>query len=294
MTTRWAAAIAIAAAAAFPGPVPAAGEVELDPADVLQGSWTVVRVAGGEGPGRAELLGRHVPLFPVPGGWRALVPIPLDARPGRAALVVRLRDGIRSARVTVLRRAAGPHVVLKGLGLTPEKLGVLEENHETVVTVLARVTPEARWSGPLRRPVAGIVTSPFGPTRGYGGGIEMAHKGVDFAMPGGMPIVAAAAGGIAMAGHLETYGNFVVIDHGQTVHSIYMHMTAVAVRAGDRVAAGQVIGTVGATGMARGTHLHFGTSIGTVAVDPLEMLDRGLPAETAIISEDHRRKEDRP
>lgn len=277
MTIRRAAAMVIAAAALFPAPAPASGDVVLDPAAVVQGSWTVVRVAGGEGPGRAELLGRHMPLFPVPGGWRALVPVPLDARPGRTSLVVRLRDGDRRTRLTVLRRAAGPRVVLKGLGLTPEKLGVLEENHETVVAVLARVTPEARWSGPLRRPVAGIVTSPFGPTRGYGGGIEMAHKGVDFAMPGGMPIVAAAAGTVAMAGFLASYGNFVVIDHGQTVHTIYMHMTAVAVRAGDRAEAGQVIGTVGATGMARGTHLHFGTSIGTVAVDPLEMLERGLP-----------------
>jgi len=277
VTLSRAAAIVVAAAFLLPGLAVAAIDLAVEPSAVLQGSWTVVRVAGEEGPGRVELLGRRSPFFAVPGGWRALVPVPLDAPPGRATLWIRLRGGEHASRLSILRRPAGPHVVLKGVNISPESLTALAANHDSVVPILAHAGPQAWWSGPLRRPVPGIVTSPYGPTRGYGGGIEMAHKGVDFAMEEGMPIVAAAAGVVAVARKMQMYGNCVIIDHGQTVHSTYMHMTALAVRVGDRVEAGQVVGTIGATGMAKGAHLHFGTSIGTVAVDPLELLERGLP-----------------
>ncbi len=272
-----AAAILVAAAFVLSGVACAGDAMSVDPPTVVQGSWAVVRLAGGEGPGRIEAGGRRIPLFPVPGGWRALVPVAVDAATGRITLRARLRDGDRTARLTVVRRPALPRVTLKGINVSPESLAALAANHESVVAFLAQATPVAWWSGPLRRPVEGVVTSPYGPTRGYGDGVEMAHKGVDFASGAGMPVVAAAAGTVAVARRMKMYGNCVVIDHGQTVHSSYLHMTALAVRAGDRVEAGQVVGTAGATGMAKGAHLHFGTSIGTVAVDPSEMLARGLP-----------------
>jgi murein DD-endopeptidase MepM/ murein hydrolase activator NlpD len=191
---------------------------------------------------------------------------------------VRVRGLERVIPITVVRRdVGGPHVRIKGVNVSPESMSALAANHNAVVPLLATASPQAWWSGPLRRPVPGIVTSPYGPTRGYGGNVEMAHKGVDFAMQAGMPVVAMTAGVVVLARRMATYGNCVILDHGQTVHSTYMHMSALAVRAGDRVEAGQVVGTIGATGLATGPHLHFGTSIGTIAVDPLDMMARGLP-----------------
>ena len=89
--------------------------------------------------------------------------------------------------------------------------------------------------------------------------------------------MAAAAGIVLLSRNVDMYGNAVVLDHGQTVHTAYFHMTSRAVAEGQRVEAGQIIGTVGSTGLATGPHLHFGTYIGPVPVDPEEMLRRGLP-----------------
>ena len=127
-------------------------------------------------------------------------------------------------------------------------------------------------AGPARvRPARGAVTSPFGERRG-----GHRHPGVDLDGNTGDPVVAAAAGRVVVAGSAPAgfhgYGLLVVLDHGGDVQSMYAHLSAVAVHAGDVVAAGQRIGSVGATGEATGSHLHFEVHVGGRLVDPLRWL----------------------
>jgi murein DD-endopeptidase MepM/ murein hydrolase activator NlpD len=89
-------------------------------------------------------------------------------------------------------------------------------------------------------------------------------------------VIAPAAGIVALAARIGAYGNIIVLDHGQTLLTACLHLKTVQVEEGQRVEAGQVIGTVGETGLARGPHLHFGVYIGGVAVDPAEVLARGI------------------
>jgi murein DD-endopeptidase MepM/ murein hydrolase activator NlpD len=135
----------------------------------------------------------------------------------------------------------------------------------------------AHANGFLSYPVNGAVTSPFGwrihPIYGY----RSLHDGVDFGVPCGTPIHAAAAGTVLATYAATAWGNRVVIDHGfhrgVGLATIANHMNAPAVVApGQHVRRGQVVGYVGTTGWSTGCHLHFTVLQDGVAVDPMSWL----------------------
>lgn len=98
------------------------------------------------------------------------------------------------------------------------------------------------------------------------------HRGVDLKGDIGAPVYAMADGVVVLSHLMFFEGNMVVVDHGNKVFSYYMHMDSRSVNAGDRVKAGQRIGTVGSTGTSTGPHLHVALSIRGVHVDPLSLL----------------------
>lgn len=114
------------------------------------------------------------------------------------------------------------------------------------------------------------ITSAFGmrvhPILGY----KRMHNGIDMSCPVGTPIYATRAGTVTAASYQEGgAGNYVSISHGDGFASVYMHMTHYIVSPGQTVAAGQVIGYVGNTGLSTGPHLHFGISYAGTYVNPL-------------------------
>ena len=88
-------------------------------------------------------------------------------------------------------------------------------------------------------------------------GVEKFHNGVDFASPKGTAIYAAYDGKVIAATYSATMGNYVMIDHGDQLYTIYMHASALYVKSGDVVARGDTIAAVGSTGRSTGNHLHF-------------------------------------
>ncbi len=131
----------------------------------------------------------------------------------------------------------------------------------------------------LDRPIPGDYVNypernyPYGSTQQ---GLRVPHHGVEFENPASTPIIAAGAGAVIVAGDDLTtaygpatnfYGNLVVIQLDQTyggepVFNLYAHMKAVTAKVGDRVQAGDLLGTVGQTGVAIGPHLHFEVRVG--------------------------------
>lgn len=102
------------------------------------------------------------------------------------------------------------------------------------------------------------------------------HKGIDITKPGcyGEPIIASAAGEVLTAGNTYNgYGNHVVIDHGNKVSTLYGHCSSLAVKAGDIVKQGQVIGYIGSTGYAYGNHLHFEVRLNGQHTNPLNYVN---------------------
>jgi len=132
----------------------------------------------------------------------------------------------------------------------------------TIRTLCSEPPPRAALV--LRKPVRAPVTDRFGP-RG-----SRFHTGVDFPTRRGTPVVAAQAGIVTFAGwDAGGYGNLIVIRHRPGFRTFYAHLSGVAVRRGAQVGAGQRVGTVGATGLATGPHLHLELRIRGAAVNPL-------------------------
>jgi murein DD-endopeptidase MepM/ murein hydrolase activator NlpD len=120
----------------------------------------------------------------------------------------------------------------------------------------------------LTRPVYGRQTSGFGmrlhPLLGY----NRFHRGIDFGAGHGSPIYAVSDGRVAMAGRAGGHGNYVRLAHAGNMATGYSHMSRIAVRAGQTVRQGQVIGYVGSTGLSTGPHLHFEVYRNGAAVNP--------------------------
>lgn len=103
-------------------------------------------------------------------------------------------------------------------------------------------------------------------------GVNKFHNGVDMAAPGGSPILAAYDGTVAAAGYSSTMGNYIYLNHGSGLVTIYMHASALYVSAGQQVSKGDKIAAVGTTGRSTGNHLHFGVRLNGSYVDPMGYL----------------------
>jgi murein DD-endopeptidase MepM/ murein hydrolase activator NlpD len=130
-------------------------------------------------------------------------------------------------------------------------------------TTLSLARPPARSLVSIASPIPVPATDGFGPR-----GARM-HTGLDFPAPTGTPVVAARTGVVTVARWLSGYGNTVAIRHKLGTSTLYAHLSAILVRPGQRVAVGQPVGRVGATGAATGPHLHFELRVRGAAIDPL-------------------------
>jgi murein DD-endopeptidase MepM/ murein hydrolase activator NlpD len=122
-------------------------------------------------------------------------------------------------------------------------------------------------------PVKGIITSYFGARRWRG----RIHGGLDIAAPLGTSVHAPADGVVVVAGPYPYYGNVIFLDHGGGFSTRFGHLARADVKVGDRVERGDVIGRVGATGLATGSHLHYEVRVNNVPVDPYNYLNAKLP-----------------
>lgn len=103
-------------------------------------------------------------------------------------------------------------------------------------------------------------------------GVQKFHNGIDMAAPGGTPILAAYDGKVVAAAYSSSMGNYVMIDHGDSLYTIYMHASALYVSKGQEVSRGDKIAAVGTTGRSTGNHLHFSVRLNGNYVNPWSYL----------------------
>ncbi|HUG62653.1 MAG TPA: M23 family metallopeptidase [Methylomirabilota bacterium] len=129
---------------------------------------------------------------------------------------------------------------------------------------------------PLQVPLDGAsMSSNFGSRSDPFLGSVAFHAGVDFRSPSGRPVAATASGRVVVAGRNGGYGNLVEIDHGKGLTTRYAHLSRIAVKVGEEIAAGDIIGRVGSTGRSTGPHLHYETRVNGTAVNPQRYLAAG-------------------
>ena len=263
-------------------PIPPSASISasVEPDTIQLGETLTVRIQlPSNSPTPTVSLGdRQFPAFPVSSQsgsttqmYRALVPSsPLDT-PGSHSITVAAGESLQTVPVTLRARTFPIQSITLGSG----GLEATQTELEAVSRFKSIASPVRYWNGPFLRPSGGQVSSIYGVRRYYNGvfASDYYHRGVDYAAPFGAPIVAPAAGKIALVG-LEAegfaiHGNTVGIDHGQGVVSIFLHLNQIFVEEGQEVVAGQQVGTIGTSGASTGPHLHWGLYVHEVAVDPV-------------------------
>ncbi len=274
--------LSAALAAVGLGGVASAGSPEVSvrvaPAEVRQGGAAEVTVWIRPAPvGRlaVRFAGRTWPLYRDRDRWRTYLGTdPTTAVGGREVLV----EATGAAGSAVLARATltvrRVPFARRRLTLDPDDLArldpaLLQDEARRVARALRVLSDAQLWEGAFDLPVRGRLTSRYGVLSIYQGQVRGFHRGVDLAAAEGTPVRAAAAGVVRLAEELPVSGNAVLVDHGLGVVTAYLHLSRLEVTSGRPVRRGDLLGRVGATGLATGPHLHWGLRVNGVYVDPL-------------------------
>lgn len=140
----------------------------------------------------------------------------------------------------------------------------------------AKTNPELTqlWEGPFIVPAVGVETLGYGDKLYINGKYSGSHFGNDYGNDEGTEIRASNTGIVTLAEWTDSYGNTIVIDHGQNIYTLYLHLSELIAEKGMTVKRGELIGRMGSTGVATGSHLHFTHFIGDVIVNPEEWFEK--------------------
>lgn len=249
-------------------------DVEVTPETLYPGDVFMVKVAGAE----LEPAGVHA------GGWLnfarcgkgcfiALGAVELEAEPGP----YRLYLSAEGAEQNVLLRVAPKEFPVLELTLPPDKVTLSPEDEKRaereamMLKELWNRETDRLWEGAFVLPLENGLSTVFGVKRIMNRVKTSVHTGVDMRGRQGEPVKAANRGRVVLAEELFFGGNTIVLDHGQGIYTVYMHLSKFRAKLGEVVGKGEVIGDVGATGRATGPHLHFGVKIGPASANPLSV-----------------------
>ena len=220
-------------------------------------------------------LANNVPVLVMgdPNRWTAVVGIGLSAVPGTGVLLVRSGGQAEPQRKSVsiepTQDAEQRLTVPPGkVDLSKADLARYERERAHQAQVIATYSATPPLSLGLHPPVAGPRSSSFGLRRVFNGQARNPHSGMDIAAPVGTPVLAPLAGRVIDTGDYFFNGKTVWLDHGAGLLTLYCHLSDVQVKVGDRLASGDALGTVGATGRVTGPHLHWSVSLNRAMVDP--------------------------
>lgn len=132
-------------------------------------------------------------------------------------------------------------------------------------------------------PISGEIGDGYGVNRSRGGILYgRIHLGIDILRERGAKVYSTSDGIVAITSYDRKAGNYVVVDHGYGVSSVYMHLSKINVRKGQFVDTNTVIGLVGSTGRSVGPHLHFGISVNNIYVDPIVFFERDYTIQNIL------------
>lgn len=261
----------------------AAFKVTVKPTAVRQGDVALIVVTGAANAPEMDgsAAGRPLFFFPYADGYAALIGADLEAKPGRTPWRIGFVDGggaphQASGAITVktrkfpVQRLSLPKSMVD---LSPANESRAEAEAMRLRTLYHTISAARLWRGRFTKPIASDVRSEgFGFRRIINGKARAPHSGVDFAAPAGTPVVASNRGRVALVAHHFFGGRLVVLDHGEGLYTLYMHLERVDVDEGSLVERGAIIGAVGSTGRATGPHLHWAAQLRHARIDPGALL----------------------
>lgn len=281
--------VPVLAAAATPTKTVARWTLRYQPVRVVNGSPVLFRVTAPKPVSSlsGEWLGHEVSFTfdESQKAWFGLAGASLETKPGVYPVELKAEtvsgEAITYEQGIRVQRQRYPRVLLKVPGRytapTPEQLRLIEHDKEVKAEAFKILTAEQEWKGSFRAPVTAGISDVFGVQRVFNGTVQSTHQGLDYRVPTGTPVTAVNGGTVLLARPLYFEGNCVVIDHGQGLLTLYLHLSDIAIEEGDRVAKGQRIGLSGGTGRATGPHLHLAVRWQGVYLNPSVLLSLRLP-----------------
>ena len=265
-------------------PCTAGVEAELRTSSPIQGELQVLEIRSRKPfiDIQAAWAGQTLHPWKENGTYRALMGADLSLKPKTyyLALSVVFEDGERVGCSLPIHVRDGEFVVQKltvepkFVELSKEDLDRSRRESRRQGKIFRSVTSERLWQGMFQLPLKGFKGSgAFGKRRVFNDQPRSPHSGEDFSAPAGTPIYAVQRGRVALADNLFFSGNAVIVDHGLGLYSFYGHMKTMAVKEGDLVEKGAVLGQVGATGRVTGPHLHLTVRLGRARVNPRDLLE---------------------
>jgi murein DD-endopeptidase MepM/ murein hydrolase activator NlpD len=230
-------------------------------------------------------FGHPLIFFRSANSWYALAGVPVETAPGKYEL--RVTEISASGRPIEVQRqirvaqARYPKITVKVAKQftepNPEQVRQINADKEVKQKTFATETPQRLWSGAFVAPASAPISDVFGTARVFNQQVQSRHLGVDFGVPEGTPVRAINRGTVVLAQQLYFEGGFVVIDHGQGLFSLYLHLSEFRVKEGDPVEPGQIIALSGGSGRATGPHLHLAVRWQGVYLDPAQLLRLRIP-----------------
>lgn len=212
------------------------------------------------------------------GCYIAIGAVEIKSKPGPH--LVRLKLGKKQRNITLsVKEVKFPALKLTlpadRVILSPEDLDRTKREDVRLGEIFQAVSAKL-WGGGFIRPLENELSTVFGTKRIMNGEWVSIHKGVDIKGKEGAMVKASNKGRVVLAEALFFGGNTVIVDHGQGIYTIYMHLSKMKVSPGDIVSKGESVGLVGSSGRATGPHLHFGAKVMNTSVNPVSLTELKL------------------
>jgi murein DD-endopeptidase MepM/ murein hydrolase activator NlpD len=259
------------------------------PNELQQGSVVFITVEFGRVPLRmtGKWIGKELAFFKSdnPKIWYALAGADLETPPGTYDLTLRavmaggtLIHSLKKVDISAAKFRSGVAEVPENF-VEPDTASKKQIAADNVLKnrAFSHRMAAPQWSGNFVTPVKAKPTDSFGMSRVFNEELSSTHRGTDFPVSQGAPVVVSNSGTVVLAKELFYEGNCVIVDHGKQFFTIYMHLSKIEVKTGNKLRKGERLGLSGQTGRVTGPHLHMEVRWNGAYLDPTKLLELTLP-----------------
>jgi len=269
------------------------GMVSWQPAKLVPGSPVLFQISTSKNSRdvTAQWFGHEVTFFRDSSttAWYGLAAVPLGTAAGTYELSLHetLASGktIEISKTIKVARAIYPKIAAKVAKQFTEpsaqQLKEINADKDVKQQTFASKNPQKLWEGTFVAPVSAPISDVFGTERVFNKEVLSRHQGLDYAVPAGTPVGAINRGTVLLARPLYFEGNCVILDHGQGLLSLYLHLSQFRVKEGEEVEPHQIIALSGGSGRATGPHLHLAVRWQGLYLDPAILLKLKFPEPSA-------------
>lgn len=255
--------------------------VKVFPSKIYPGDAFMIRVSGLKKAAKPSALFNDKPLHFSSCGkgcFMSLGAFDLSTKPGSYRMLLKVGKQKTMLRMRVLKdRFETINLTLPNEKVSPSPENIVRiEKEAGLLNSIWQIDSERLWEGNFLLPLQNPLSTPFGTKRIINVETISIHRGLDMKGEEGEGITASNTGRVVLAEELFFGGNTIILDHGQGIFTVYMHMSGFNVSPGDLVSKNDVIGFVGSTGRSSGPHLHFGVKVAGINANPVSLTDLKL------------------